>query len=487
MSTVNKDAIVDVVASNLVSSANLIANIEQKSEQIKNENKEYNAFITQATKEQLIAEVEALSTNKNGVLFGVPIAIKDNIAVKEMRMTCASKMLENFDHPLYDATVVKKLKAAGAIIMGKANMDEFAMGASNETSYFGPVKNAWNTDYVSGGSSGGSAVAVATGSVYMALGTDTGGSVRQPAAFNNIVGMKPTYGRVSRFGVTAFASSLDQVGICTRTVADNAKTLEVIAGFDDYDATSSHISVPKYSALLEVNLSGKKIAVFKEFLSEGVSEEVRRVVDEAIAIYIALGATVEIISMPHLKYVVPAYYIVAPSEASSNLARFDGIHYGYRSPNAKTLEEIYTMSRAEGFGTEVRKRLLMGTYFLNHSAYDAYYIQAAKLRRLIDADFQKVFESFDIILGPTTPTPAFKFGESQKNPVDAYLHDICTIPANLIGLPAISVPGGFTKKDNLPVGIQLIGKPYDEVGVYQFAYAFEQKTHYHAYAKKGGQ
>lgn len=469
-----KESITKLVAENIADKTKIETLIDESHAKIVKDNPILNDFITIADKELLATEIK---NAPEGLLTGIPVALKDNIAVETMRMTCGSKMLENFDKPLYTATVAQKLIAAGSIIMGKLNMDEFAMGASNETSYFGPVKNPYNLEYVSGGSSGGSAVAVANGSVKATLGTDTGGSVRQPASFTNTVGMKPTYGRISRFGVTAFASSLDQVGIITKTVEDNAIVLAAIAGNDPFDTTSSKKEVPMYHELLQADLSGKKIAVFEEYLSKDMDDEVVVAVKEAIKVYESLGATVEFVSLPHLKYVVPAYYIIAPSEASSNLARFDGLHYGYRSKNAQNLDEIYKKSRTEGFGLEVRKRILMGTYFLNHDTYDAYYIQAAKLRTLIHQDFQEVFENFDIILGPTTPTPAFKIGEQIDDPIKMYLNDICTIPANLIGLPAISIPGGFTK-NNLPMGLQLIGKAFSEVELYQFAYAFEQQTKY---------
>ena len=437
-----------------------------------------NAFITVADTAILEAEMTEAAAYKDGLLYGIPVAIKDNIMTENMKMTAASKMLSNFDKPLFNATVTNKLLTAGSINMGKVNMDEFAMGGSGETSYYGVSRNPYNLEYVAGGSSSGSATSVAAGMVKAALGTDTGGSVRQPASFTNLVGMKPTYGRVSRFGVTAFASSLDQVGVLTKTVADNARVLAAIAGHDEFDTTSSLEAVPMYHENLAINLQGKKIAVFEEYLSDEIEPEVIRVVKEAIAVYEKLGATVETVSLPHLKYVVPAYYIIAPSEASSNLARFDGIHYGYRSDKAHDLESIYLQSRAEGFGDEVKKRVVMGTYFLNHDAYDAYYIQAAKLRTLIHNDFQKVFAEYDMILGPTAPTPAFKIGERIDNAIQMYLSDLCTIPANLIGLPAMSIPGGFSS-NNLPIGIQLIGPAFSEQTMYQYAYAFEQETKYY--------
>lgn len=464
----------DLFEQNVAHATEELLNLRQK---IAETNKVYNDYITIASEDFITEQVEQAAQKKTP-LAGVPVAIKDNIAVKELKMTCGSKMLEDFEQPLYDATVITKLKEAGAIIVGKTNLDEFAMGGSNETSYYGPVKNPYNLDYVSGGSSGGSAVAVANGYVNMALGTDTGGSVRQPAAFNNIVGMKPTYGRISRFGVTAFSSSLDQVGIFTRTVEENALFLKYLAGADSFDTTSSKVPVPDYEALLHTDMKGKKIAIFEEFLAEGIHPEVLEKTKETMRIFEEMGAIVEIVSLTHLKYVIAAYYIIAPSEASSNLARFDGLHYGYRSPHAKTIEEIYTMSRTEGFGSEVKRRIMLGTYFLNHDAYDSFYIQAAKLRRLIEQDFAQIFASYDIVLGPTVPSPPFKLGENLSDPLAMYLIDLCTIPANLIGLPAISVPGGFTK-DGLPIGMQFIAKSFDEVTLFQFAYALEQKTKYY--------
>lgn len=455
--------------------ATLVAASEQL---IKEKDEKINAFITIASQQVLKAEIAVSKKYQDGLLYGIPIAIKDNIMTKNMKMTAGSKMLANFEQPLYDATVTEKLIAAGAINMGKLNLDEFAMGSSNETSYYGPVHNPYNLAYVSGGSSGGSAAAVAAGFVKAALGTDTGGSVRQPAAFTNTVGIKPTYGRISRYGVTAFASSLDQVGIITRTVADNARVLAAIAGKDELDTTSSQIEVPLYHEHLEHDLNGKKIAVIEEYLSSHVDEEVRLAVKEAIALYETLGVSVDIISLPHLKYVVPAYYIIAPSEASSNLARFDGVRYGYRSEAATDLESLYLKSRAEGFGAEVKKRIALGTYFLNHDAYETYYVQAAKLRTLIHQDFQKVFQKYDVILGPTTPTPAFKIGEQIAHSIQMYLNDLFTIPANLTGIPALSIPGAFSKA-GLPIGIQLMGPAFSEQKLYQFAVAFEEKTRYY--------
>jgi aspartyl-tRNA(Asn)/glutamyl-tRNA(Gln) amidotransferase subunit A len=443
-----------------------------------------NSFITVASDDMLKDTIAGSKQYEDGLLFGVPIAIKDNIASKNMKLTAASKMLANFDKPLYDATVVQRLIAAGAVNMGKLNLDEFAMGASNEKSYYGPVHNPYNLDYVSGGSSGGSAAAVAAGLVKATLGTDTGGSVRQPAAFTNTVGMKPTYGRVSRFGVIGFASSLDQVGVITKTVADNARVLSVIAGEDPNDTTSEPLEVPAYHENLSLDLQGKKIAVIQEYLSDDIDEEVRGALKAAIKVYEKLGAIVDVVSLPYLKYVVPAYYIISTSEASSNLARFDGIRYGYRAEGATDVESIYLQSRAEGFGPEVKKRIALGTYFLNQDAHDAYYVQAAKLRTLLSSEFTKIFASYDLILGPTTPRPAFKIGAHAANPMQMYLDDLCTIPASLIGIPALAVPAGFSRT-GLPLSIQLMGRAFSEQLLYQFAYMFEQETKYYEQEPQG--
>jgi len=445
---------------------------------IKEKDAQINSFITVADEPLLADAIAESKKHQAGLLYGMPIAIKDNISVRQMKMTAASKMLDNFAHPLYDATVVQRLVAAGSINMGKLNLDEFAMGGSNETSYYGTVHNPYNLEYVSGGSSGGSAAAVAAGFVKATLGTDTGGSVRQPAAFTNTVGMKPTYGRVSRFGVIAFASSLDHVGIITKTVADNARVLTAIAGEDEWDTTSMPVEVPHYHEHLTVDLRGKKIAVMQEYLSDDIDEEVRTGLMAAIDVYKALGAVVDVVSLPHLKYVVPAYYIISTSEASSNLARFDGIRFGYRSQSASNIEDIYLQSRSEGFGLEVKKRIMLGTYFLNHDAHDTYYEQAAKLRTVLLGDFKKIFAAYDVILGPTTPTPAFKIGAHDANPMQMYLNDLCTIPANLTGIPAIAVPAGFSKL-GLPISIQLMGPAFSEQLLYQFAYMFEEQTKYY--------
>ncbi|EPZ38849.1 aspartyl/glutamyl-tRNA amidotransferase subunit A [Anoxybacillus ayderensis] len=420
---------------------------------------------------------EKLATEKEfGLLFGMPIGIKDNIVTKGLRTTCASKILYNFD-PIYDATVVERLHQADAVTIGKLNMDEFAMGSSTENSGFQLTRNPWDLERVPGGSSGGSAAAVAAGEVPFALGSDTGGSIRQPAAFCGVVGLKPTYGRVSRYGLVAFASSLDQIGPITRNVEDNAYLLQVISGVDPMDSTSVNVDVPDYVSALTGDIQGLKIAVPKEYLGEGVSEEVRQSVLDALKVLEGLGATWEEVSLPHSKYALATYYLLASSEASANLARFDGVRYGYRTDNAKNLIEMYKQTRSEGFGNEVKRRIMLGTFALSSGYYDAYYKKAQKVRTLIKQDFENVFEKYDVIIGPTTPTPAFKIGEKTSDPLTMYANDILTIPVNLAGVPGISIPCGFV--NGLPVGLQIIGKHFDESTIYRVAHAFEQATDYH--------
>jgi len=420
---------------------------------------------------------EALnSRNEFGFLFGMPIGVKDNIVTKGLRTTCASKILENFD-PIYDATVVKHLQNAEAVTIGKLNMDEFAMGSSTENSSIKPTRNPWNLETVPGGSSGGSAAAVAAGEVPFSLGSDTGGSIRQPAAFCGVVGLKPTYGRVSRFGLVAFASSLDQIGPVTRSVEDNAFLLQAISGVDEMDSTSANVEVPDFLSSLTGDVKGLKIAVPKEYLGEGVNEEVKQSVLDALKVLEGLGATWEEVSLPHSKYALATYYLLSSSEASANLARFDGVRYGHRSDNAENLIELYKQSRAEGFGNEVKRRIMLGTYALSSGYYDAYYKKAQKVRTLIKKDFEDVFEKYDVIIGPTTPTPAFKIGENVKDPMTMYANDILTIPVNLAGVPGISVPCGLS--NGLPLGLQIIGKHFDESTVYRVAHAFEQATDHH--------
>lgn len=409
-------------------------------------------------------------------LYGMPIGIKDNIVTKGLRTTCASKILENFD-PIYDATVMQKLKQAETVTIGKLNMDEFAMGSSNENSGFQKTFNPWNLETVPGGSSGGSAASVAAGEVLFSLGSDTGGSIRQPASFCGVVGMKPTYGLVSRFGLVAFASSLDQIGPITRNVEDNAFLLKAIAGHDEMDSTSAKVDISDYLGSLTGDVKGMRIAVPKEYIGEGVSEEVRKSVLDALAVLEKQGVTWEEVSLPHSKYALATYYLLSSSEASANLARFDGVRYGYRTPNAENLIEMYKKTRAEGFGDEVKRRIMLGTFALSSGYYDAYYKKAQKVRTLIKQDFENVFEKYDVIVGPTTPTPAFKIGENIADPLTMYANDILTIPVNLAGVPAISVPCGFDK--GLPLGLQIIGRHFDESTVYKVAHAYEQATEFH--------
>lgn len=426
--------------------------------------------------QELAQAIDQKGITESNVLAGIPIGIKDNIVTKDLRTTAASKILGNFD-PIYDATVMDKVYQADMIPVGKLNMDEFAMGASTETSFFKKTKNAWDETKVPGGSSGGSAAAVAAGQVPLSLGSDTGGSIRQPAAFNGIVGMKPTYGRVSRFGLIAFASSLDQIGPMTRGVKDNAFALNAISGFDEKDSTSAGAAVPDFTAGLTGDIKGMKVALPKEYLGEGIQAGVREAILKAADTFRALGATVEEVSLPHSKYGVAVYYIIASSEASSNLQRFDGIRYGFRSENVSNLEDVYVNSRSEGFGEEVKRRIMLGTFSLSAGYYDAYFKKAGQVRTLIKQDFDKVFSQYDLIIGPASPTVAFGIGENINDPITMYLNDILTIPVNLAGLPGMSIPAGFS--EGLPVGLQIIGKHFDEATMYKAAYAFEQATDFH--------
>lgn len=428
----------------------------------------------QATKQA--AEMDQTDAGERGPLFGLPIGVKDNIVTEGLETTASSLILKGFN-PIYSATVVDKLREAGMVIVGKLNMDEFAMGSSNENSYYKNTKNPWNLETVPGGSSGGSAAAVAAGEVPFTLGSDTGGSIRQPAAFCGVVGMKPTYGRVSRFGLIAYASSLDQIGPITRTVKDNALLLNAISGHDEKDSTSANVEVPDFTAALTGDIEGLRIGVPKEYFAEGVSEASKQAVKDALKVLEEKGATWEEISLPHSKYALSTYYILASSEASSNLSRFDGIRYGYRTEKAGSLVEFYMNTRSEGFGDEVKRRIMLGTYALSSGYYDAYYKKAQKVRTLIKQDFDKAFENFDVIVGPTTPTPAFKIGEIIDDPLTMYANDILTIPVNLAGVPAISVPCGF--ENGLPLGLQIIGNYFDEETVYRVADVFEQATEFH--------
>jgi aspartyl-tRNA(Asn)/glutamyl-tRNA(Gln) amidotransferase subunit A len=438
-----------------------------------------NAFIS-VTPDAALAAAQsadrALASGGGGALTGVPIAHKDLFCTQGVRTTCGSRMLDNFVSP-YDATVVAKLRSAGAVMLGKTNMDEFAMGSSNETSYYGPVRNPWNPALVPGGSSGGSAAAVAARLVPGATATDTGGSIRQPAALCGITGMKPTYGRVSRYGMVAFASSLDQGGVLTASAADAALMLREMAGFDAADSTSVDRPVPDYVAALEEPLAGLKIGLLKEFFDKGLDAQNEQRVREALKVFEGLGASLREVSLPHLPLSVPVYYVVAPAEASSNLARYDGVRFGHRCQSPRDLNDLYRRSRGEGFGAEVKRRIMTGTYVLSAGYYDAYYLKAQRVRALINADFIRAFGSVDVLIGPTTPTPAFALGAKTADPITMYLNDIYTIGANLAGLPAVSVPCGFVQ--DLPVGLQIVGPHFSEARVLNAAHAFQRLTDWH--------
>lgn len=439
---------------------------------------ELNTYITvmgeKAIDAAKTAEKEISSGKYRGPLHGIPIGLKDIFVMKGVPATCGSKMLENFIPP-YDAAVTKKILDAGAVIVGKNNMDEFAMGSSTETSYFGPTKNPWDKGRVPGGSSGGSAAATAASLCLGSIGTDTGGSIRQPASFCGVVGMKPTYGRVSRFGMIAFASSLDQAGPITKTVEDAAIILNVISGHDPMDSTCVNTQAPDYTLSLRDDIKGVKVGVPREYFIPGMDKEVEEAAKKAIALVEDLGGEIVEISLPHTEYAVVTYYIIAPSEASSNLARYDGVKYGYRTANAETLRDMYFKTRAEGFGSEVKRRIMLGTYALSAGYYDAYYLKAQRVRTLIKKDFDDAFKKVDVIMAPTAPEVAFRFGEKTGDPIKMYLSDVLTIPCNIAGLPGISVPCGFSS-DGLPIGIQVLGKPFDECSVIHVAHAYEQRA-----------
>ncbi|MGH8140871.1 MAG: Asp-tRNA(Asn)/Glu-tRNA(Gln) amidotransferase subunit GatA [Steroidobacteraceae bacterium] len=438
-----------------------------------------NAFIT-VLHEQALAAAQAadreLSAGRGGPLAGLPIVHKDLFCTAGVRTTCGSRMLDNFVSP-YDATVVAKLKSAGAVTLGKSNMDEFAMGSSNETSFYGPVRNPWSTELVPGGSSGGSAAAVAARLAPAATATDTGGSIRQPAALCGVTGVKPTYGRVSRYGMIAFASSLDQGGVIAASSADAALVLREMAGFDANDSTSVDLPVPDYTATLDAPLAGLKVGLLKEFFDKGLDPQNEKRIREALAVYERLGAKLREVSLPNLPLSVPAYYVVAPAECSSNLARFDGVRYGHRCKEPRDLMDLYKRSRGEGFGAEVKRRIMTGTYVLSAGYYDAYYLKAQKVRQLIAADFTRAFGEVDVLMGPTTPTAAFALGAKTSDPITMYLNDIYTIGANLAGLPAISIPCGFTA--GLPVGLQIVGPHFSEGRLLNVAHLFQRETDWH--------
>ena len=449
------------------------------------QHQQLNAYIT-VTPELALAQAKAadqrIANGRSDLLTGIPIAQKDIFCTQGVITTCGSKMLANFTAP-YNATVIEKFNQAGAVMLGKLNMDEFAMGSSNETSYYGAVKNPWNINTVPGGSSGGSAAAVSARLAVCATGTDTGGSIRQPAALCGITGLKPTYGRVSRYGMIAYASSLDQGGPMTRSAEDAAIMLQAMAGFDEKDSTSVDMPVPDYRAGLTKSLVGLKIGLPKEFFGEGLNDDVAATLAAAIEEYRKLGAEMIDISMPNLKLAIPAYYVIAPAECSANLSRFDGVRYGYRCESPVDLTDLYTRSRGEGFGKEVKRRILMGTYALSTGYYDAYYLKAQKIRRLISEDFKTALATVDVIMGPVTPNTAFGIGEKMADPIAMYLSDIYTIAINLAGVPAMSIPAGFVA--GMPVGLQLIGDYFSEDRLLNIAHQYQQVTDWHTYIPTG--
>lgn len=444
-----------------------------------------NAFITvseESALQQAQAADQRLAAGDAATLTGIPIAHKDIFCTLGIKTSCGSKMLDNFIAP-YDATVVERFNQAGAVMLGKLNMDEFAMGSSNETSYYGPARNPWNTDCVPGGSSGGSAVAVAARLAPAVTGTDTGGSIRQPSAFCGITGLKPTYGRVSRYGMIAYASSLDQGGPMARSAEDVAWLLQVMAGFDPKDSTSVDQPVPDYCASLNDDLQGLKIGLPKEFFSDELDANIGAAIQAAVAEFEKLGAQIKEVSMPNLKWAIPAYYVIASAECSSNLSRYDGVRFGYRCTNPVDLTDLYTRSRGEAFGAEVKRRILMGTYALSAGYYDAYYLKAQQVRRLISDDFKRVLADVDVLMGPVTPSTAFRIGAKTSDPVQMYLEDIYTIAINLAGLPAMSIPAGFV--DGLPVGLQVIGNYFDEAKLLNIGHRYQQVTDWHTRVPQG--
>lgn len=444
-----------------------------------------NCFIT-LTEEKAVADATAadrkIARGEAGPLTGIPLAHKDIFCTRSIKTSCGSRMLDNFYAP-YDATVVSRLEDAGTVMLGKLNMDEFAMGSSNETSYYGPVKNPWDTRAVPGGSSGGSAAAVAGRLVPAATGTDTGGSIRQPAAFCGITGLKPTYGRVSRYGMIAFASSLDQGGPLSRTAEDSAMLLQVIAGFDERDSTSVDYPVPNYRAGLNDKIDGIRIGIPKEFFGDDLDPEIAALIEAALGEFRRQGASVKDVSLPHINLSVPVYYVVAPAECSANLSRFDGVRFGHRCENPKDLNDLYMRSRGEGFGAEVKRRILIGTYALSAGYYDAYYLKAQKVRRLISQDFKDAFQEVDVLAAPTSPSVAFGIGEKADDPIGMYLSDIFTIAVNLAGIPAISIPVGFIQ--GKPVGMQLIGNFFTEDRLLNIAHRYQAVTDWHLLGPKG--
>jgi len=460
-----------------VSSQELTESVFKRIESIE---EKVNAYITlthELAMEQAKQADENISQGKTDSLTGIPLAIKDVLCIKAVRTTCGSGILENFIAP-YDATVIKKLKGKDAVFVGRTNMDEFAMGSSTETSYFGITRNPWDLERIPGGSSGGSAAAVSADECIAALGSDTGGSIRQPAACCGLVGLKPTYGRVSRFGLVAFASSLDQIGPMTKDVKDAAILMNEICGYDPLDSTSVNVKVPDYTQALGREVKGMSVGIPKEYFIEGLDREVEVTVKEAIKAMEGLGIDIKEVSLPHTEYAVAVYYLIAPAEASSNLARYDGVRYGYRAKKGAGLLDMYKLSRSEGFGTEVKRRIMLGTYALSAGYYDAYYKKASQVRTLIRNDFEKAFSECDVIVTPTAPTPAFKIGEKMDDPLKMYLSDIFTIPANLAGIAGISIPCGFSSH-GLPIGLQILANSFQEEKLLQVAHAYEQHTKWH--------
>jgi aspartyl-tRNA(Asn)/glutamyl-tRNA(Gln) amidotransferase subunit A len=481
--TLSIGELADRLADKRISSVELARHFLARIERL---NSALNAVITVTAEEALASAAAAdarLAAGERGRLLGIPLIHKDIFCTDGVRTSCGSRMLDNFIAP-YDATVVSRLKAAGAVMLGKANMDEFAMGSSNETSYYGPVRNPWDPAKVPGGSSGGSAAAAAARLAPYATGTDTGGSIRQPAALTGLTGIKPTYGRVSRYGMIAFASSLDQAGVLCRSAADAAEVLKVMAGFDPKDSTSVDAAVPDYPALLDQPLKGLKIGLLREFF-DGLESRNAGLIQDALKLLTSLGAETVDVSLPHLPLSVPTYYVVAPAECSSNLSRFDGVRYGYRCAQPKDLTDLYERSRGEGFGAEVKRRIMTGTYVLSAGYFDAYYLKAQKVRRLITDDFRAAFQKVDLLAGPTAPTPAFAIGAKIDDPVTMYLNDIYTIGANLAGLPGLSTPCGFI--DGLPMGLQLVGPHFSEAKLLSAAHHYQRASDWHLRAPDGYQ
>lgn len=463
----------EMLARRDISSKEIVQSIFNRIHSVEDKVKSF-ITLTEESALQKAGEIDSAGTYQG--IAGIPLGLKDIFCTRGVKTTCGSRILENFV-PAYESTASARLHKEQGILVGKLNMDEFAMGSSTENSAFFATCNPWDLTRVPGGSSGGSAAAVAADEVPFALGTDTGGSIRQPASYCGVVGMKPTYGRVSRWGVIAFASSLDQVGVFSKDVRDNAQVMSIIAGHDPMDSTSANLEVPDYTSFLDGEVKGLKIAFPREYFGPGIEPAIRACIKSALLKFEELGAVVEEVSLPHSQYALPAYYLVAPAEASANLARFDGVRYGYRDFEAENVVSMFSATRAQGFGDEVKRRIMLGTYALSSGYYDAYYLKALKVRRLIADDFARVFANYDLVAAPTTPTTAFKIGEQSGDPLTIYMNDILTVPVNMAGLPGISIPCGLDR--GMPVGMQLIGKAFDEATLYKAAYAFEQNTDYH--------